>query len=692
MRGIAMMDQPNAPKCRPSRACEMCHEKKIRCDMVGEHPCSHCRMNGTTCRPHQRQRKRKRSVPPPSTPKAIGDNLIRRYDAANLQTERPSQLIQLENDSIPGFSRQEPERPSTFITTTAVQPEGAANSPLPDDAAAFEKETPGSQGYLGRSEYLGLAAPQPNEIPNVQDSGSCPRLTEEEKAVLDIHRAFDLPPPAVQRSLIDSFETYCAPWMPILDSKHLQQPNKLSILLLQSVFVAGSRVAAASHISASSETYYRRAKALFFSSYETNPVIKIAAACLLNWWNPLGPDKVSLDGSGFWLRVAVSLAYQIGLHRESTIGKNSSYRRRLWWTLVARDCQLSSAHGRPRAISLADSDIALPSPRDVTNLHHNGALFAAYVNISLILGEVTEGYLRHRITMSKRREIRNALYCWVNELPSNLRLFNQERNGQLNSYNLRVRSLHVPYFVILTILYRSESTSEFPITIAAVASSFLAGIFEEFLARDEFRFQSPVFKFYAFAAGMAQAHTRAFLSTPSDVVEEQTGIINSSLAALATRWPSANDNILVLQNANKKMTVHDRKPSLAPLPSYHEAYSLFHAMGPDLCRLWHLIQPNFDTNVPQRHSLGDTQWQSSSAAMVLQPEDRDSRGIQSKNQVEFNPNIPSTDIYDPIPLLEQPDTIGSLEDDGSIWNWPVIESSGSWLLGEIPGVLFHEPI
>lgn len=242
-------------------------------------------------------------------------------------------MTQLPNDDS-AFREPGSESVSHLNTILAAQQENPANSPLVAGEEAIEKETPGSQGYLGRSEYLGLAAPQLTEIPNVQDSERCARLTEEEKTILDIHRAFDLPPLAIQRSLIDNFETYCAPWMPILDSKHLQQPNKLSILLLQSVFVAGSRVAAASHISASSETYYRRAKALFFSSYETNPVIKIAAACLLNWWNPLGPDKVSLDGSGFWLRVAVSLAYQIGLHRESPNGKNSSYRRRLWWTLV----------------------------------------------------------------------------------------------------------------------------------------------------------------------------------------------------------------------------------------------------------------------------------------------------------------------------------------------------------------------
>ncbi|KAJ5138213.1 uncharacterized protein N7515_003061 [Penicillium bovifimosum] len=692
------MDQPNVPnmpKCRPSRACEVCHEKKIRCDLVGEHPCTHCRTNGVTCRPHQRQRKRKRSIPPPSAPRVARGASASRYDAGDLHGGQISHLTNHQNDLPSTSQMQGAEGPSNLAPAPEVEPESSANSPVPEGQDGLEKETPGSQGYLGRSEYLGLAAPQPNEISSVQDTGSCVRLTEEERAVLDIYRAFELPPLAVQRSLIDSFEMYCAPWMPILETRHLQNPSSLSILLLQSVFVAGSRVAAAAHISASSETYYRRAKALFFSNYEPNPVIKIAAACLLNWWNPLGPDKVSLDGSGFWLRVAVSLAYQIGLHKESTNGKNPSYRRRLWWTLVARDSQMSAAHGRPRAISLADSDVALPSPHDFVNVHHDGALFSAYVNISLILGDVTETYLRHQITVPKQRNFRHALYCWVNELPSNLRLFSQSHNGQLNPYNLRTRSLHVPYFVILTFLYRSASPPDVPITIAAVASSFLAGIFEEFLARDEFRFQAPVFKFYAFAAGMAQAHARAFLSTPSETLTEESEIVNTSLIALAVRWSSANDNLRILQNANKKMTVHQQKPSLSPLSSSHEAHSLFSALGPDLCRLWHLIQPNSSSSNTQIAMKADMQWASSGAGAVSQALCRVSGDLPpsvSSPGLQLGQGISSSDIYGSISLIEQAGAIGTTEDENSLWSLPIIESSGSWLLGQMPGVLFDEPL
>lgn len=204
------------------------------------------------------------------------------------------------------------------------------------DQPFAEEQSPSTQGYLGRSEYFGLGATQPNERTDVDQLDGSSHLSKEDAAVLEVHRAFDFPPLAVRRSLIDGFFTYCAPWMPIVERSFLQDSDSKppSILLLQSVFVAGSRVATASHVTALSGTYYRRAKALFFTNYEKNPITKIVAACVLNWWNPSGPEEISLDASSFWLRVAVSLAHQIGLHKDPRDGTNASYRRRLWWSLV----------------------------------------------------------------------------------------------------------------------------------------------------------------------------------------------------------------------------------------------------------------------------------------------------------------------------------------------------------------------
>lgn len=287
-------------------------------------------------RPHQRQRKRRRLNQPVQGTKSETWPQ-KNFEPPPIEPEfnsppSQSELNRAHNRGISIAAESSPHEVGEKAPKTpkaSFQPDG-------------EDETPDSQGYLGRLEYLGVAASQANNLEGndseVQQLDKAKRLSPEEHAILNIHKAFDLPSLAVQRTLIDSFMAHCAPCMPIVESSWLRERGTLaeppSLLLLQSVFVAGSRLAAASNISASSEIYYRRAKALFFSSYESNPVIKIASACLLNLWNPSAPEEVSLDSSNFWLRVAVSIAYQIGLHREPLKGKFSSYRRRLWWTLV----------------------------------------------------------------------------------------------------------------------------------------------------------------------------------------------------------------------------------------------------------------------------------------------------------------------------------------------------------------------
>jgi hypothetical protein len=55
---------------------------------------------------------------------------------------------------------------------------------------------------------------------------------------------------------------------------------------------------------------------------------------MLQWYNPQAPEHVSFDNSGFWLKLAVGVAHQIGLHKEPPPGPSNAIRRKLWWSLV----------------------------------------------------------------------------------------------------------------------------------------------------------------------------------------------------------------------------------------------------------------------------------------------------------------------------------------------------------------------
>lgn len=307
----------------------------------------------------------------------------------------------------------------------------------------------------------------------------------------------------------------------------------------------------------------------------------------------------------------------------------------------------------------------------------------------MILGECTQSYLRHQLSQPRRQQIRNALYCWVKELPRQLCLRNPQASQQAHTYDMRTRCLHVPYFVTLTILYRSAPPQETSVTIAAVASSFLAGIYEEFLARDEFQFLPPTYKFYLFAAGMAQVHTQAFLSSRSEIIEEEFGIVKSSMEALATRWPSTASNIRSLQTASQAISSPVRKHTLVPLPSHHEAYPLLHNFGPDLCRMWHLIDPEQrDSN---NMTMDETRWKGPADTEDL-PRTSGSNGSQGASPALNNPlmqpvtNLAPTFSLNPISALEPPSTDCHMDDYTALWSWPMFESSGNWLLDELPGM------
>jgi hypothetical protein len=196
--------------------------------------------------------------------------------------------------------------------------------------------TPGNaEPYTGRSEYLDPSIPFSEEKP-ADTTEANPDLSEIDLQVLRLYKAFDLPQRSIRMTLIDRFMEHCLPWMPIVDRRwiEVQPDHSPSLLLLQSLFLAGSRVSSRTGIGATSEEFYQRAKALFNTGHERNPIIVIISVLLLHWYSPTGPEQISASQSNFWVRIAAALAYQIGLHKEPSAGPDRGLRRRVWWTLV----------------------------------------------------------------------------------------------------------------------------------------------------------------------------------------------------------------------------------------------------------------------------------------------------------------------------------------------------------------------
>jgi hypothetical protein len=198
--------------------------------------------------------------------------------------------------------------------------------------------------YIGRGHYIG----DDDEIDEANARAFEPAQigphasTQRETAAL--WRAFDIPPPAARQSLLSAFLDYCNLWTPVLEPKDIHElssfdQEKTSMLLAQSTWLAGSRVTSAPSVVAfaSSDDFYHRAKAVFWSGLETDGLAVIKASLMLQWYNPQAPEHVSFDNSGFWLKLGVGVAHQVGLHKESPPGPSRAIRRRLWWSLVVSE-------------------------------------------------------------------------------------------------------------------------------------------------------------------------------------------------------------------------------------------------------------------------------------------------------------------------------------------------------------------
>ncbi|OAL30952.1 hypothetical protein AYO20_08537 [Fonsecaea nubica] len=462
-------------------------------------------------------------------------------------------------------------------------------------AEATEREPVASPEYVattashvGRSDYIGSSDIRFREE-MVQGQSDASRLSHTDSALLQLQNAFELPQRSILASLVDSYFKYCSPWTPVLEPPDVEDlhTNGTSPLLLNAVLLAGSRVASSDTLSASAEEFYCKARLLFILGHERDALASIMAVTLLQWYNPTGPEHISTSTSGFWVRIAAGLAYQVGLHREPVTGKDRYLRRRLWWLIVCRDDVISIGTGRPRTINLDDSDVAPLAANDFSSPDSKARLFLAYSGIIRLLADLTESIRRKTMTGKTQTFLENALYRWIKDLPAEFQLFHGSPK-KLRAYNFEGRQLLIPYFVFLVILSRHSASRNQSICMSFVASSFVAGIFEDILNRGELCHCGPVFTFYAFAAGLAQMLALRYGSL-HDTAEESLSIIQSSLAEMKKRWGSADGALAALAEM-KRLTVKSPSLSDTPEPDIGRLKEFVDDFGPDLCKQYQLSE------------------------------------------------------------------------------------------------------
>ena len=217
-----------------------------------------------------------------------------------------------------------------------------------------------------------------------------------------------------------------------------------------------------------------------------------------------------------------------------------------------------------------------------------GLVFIAFVDLSLVLGRFTTNVLRGVPSRVHNADIENALYRWIKSLPEPIRL--SPRIQFLKPHDFECRQIHVLYYVSLILLHRAHAVDgPFPIA-AVIAASTVAGIFEEFLARDKVQYLGPMFTFHLLAAAIALLSCYRYPDLWATALED-IETIRQAQVEMAKKWPSALGSIRSFEKMYELTVNTTERRSSGPQTKFMRDQAIyFEDVDISLCRMWQVLQ------------------------------------------------------------------------------------------------------
>ncbi|KAL5119163.1 Transcriptional activator of fatty acid utilization [Pleosporales sp. CAS-2024a] len=590
---------PSFRRQRASRACETCHARKVRCDAASLGiPCTNCTAFSIECRIPAPKRKKTttsrardadRCSPPHSSLPPSG--AYRCSDGGESHDRSPASTSVEPRDKTAPLN-SEHGTPATTVSSAYAAQQARENGTYvqfmkPKFARAPIKEA-GRVAYLGESSNLSLLVhdrygttdvvhyPLPESVRGTKARSN--EMDNMEIEILHQRGAFLLPPRALCDELVDAFFKWVAPVVPVINrSRFMRQyrdpKNPPSLLLLQAVLLAGSRVCNNAQLMDSSGsttpaamTFYKRAKALYDANFEDDRVTIVQALILMGWyWE--GPEDVTKNVF-YWTRVAIVVAQGSGMHRsvEGSQLSRSDKRlwKRIWWTLYSRDRSVAVALGRPIAIDPEDSDVEMVSEDDFIDDEAEHAaefppdpvhvqFFINYVKLSEIMGLV----LSQQYSVASKHRRANAidlthsdmaLADWLQHCPP-------EVQWDRTRHHFWAALLHSNYYTTLCLLHRAhmppagspkstnldgfgEGEHAYPSrNIAYQAAAMITSIIENLRAHDQIRY-TPAFIVYSLFSALIM-HVYQMKSSNKSIVsatEQRITICLDALKEVSKVW------------------------------------------------------------------------------------------------------------------------------------------------------------
>jgi len=354
---------------RAARACEICHYREINCDISDRGtPCTNCAALSVDCRDR------------------AGDKV---------------ELFPDSQDSMQGLQ----------TSFDALHAANVSNIRAETEAMKLTRErgSPAVAPALSSTPIAARTSLKQN-----------PNVDELELSFLQQRGAFLLPPRELCDEIVAAYFKWVAPIVPCINEAefrrgYTQNDGTTSVLLLQTILLAGSKICTSRELCdengathQASSIFYRRAKALYDAQYEVDVKIVVQALTLMSW-SEEGPEDVTKNVF-YWSSLAIAVAQQAGLHRSvtnTTVSLNEEERRarkRIWWTLFARDRSIARSVGRPVQINIDEISLEMIKEEDFYDVGSGPSasgpdqatiqFFLAYTSLSHISGLIlSEPYI-----------------------------------------------------------------------------------------------------------------------------------------------------------------------------------------------------------------------------------------------------------------------------------------------------------
>lgn len=312
------------PRKRHTTACDLCRSRKVGCDAVSVGvPCSNCSKHSSHCSLSLSQ------SPHPQPHRAIPSARTHKFK------------VKAQQDHVSGEGTK----------TLRVTSDDILETTTPD----FETRAVNNGVDANSSVQLHLPAyitPLSSDI----DPGNLQFLVQRD--------ALAFPPPDIVDDLIQMFVCYVYPLLPIvrldtfLDALEGKEGNTISPLPFQAILLAGavfadfskSRHPSFQQSKEVQKMLFGRAKLLYDMEVESDPVTVVQSCLLMTYWHSQLND---IQGRVHWLRIALSLATEAGLHDSNLQYEDpeeNAFRRQLWNCCIIRTSLICI--GERRQVSL----------------------------------------------------------------------------------------------------------------------------------------------------------------------------------------------------------------------------------------------------------------------------------------------------------------------------------------------------